>query len=183
MAVVFADLWLKAWSFANVADVPVSASTCDGAAVFIPAHAPRTAIPRVLSLKLTTNTGAVFGIGRGSQSLFVIISLVATAVVLVSFARSHASNHLLHVALALILAGALGNLYDRLRFCAVRDMLYLFPGVHLPFGWTWPGTGLRELYPWIFNIADVALVCGVLLVLLLSWRQPRPPSAAEKAPG
>lgn len=177
-AAVAADLWLKAWSFGNVAGIPVAASACEGA-VLIPPHPPRAIIPGVLSLKLTTNTGAVFGIGRGSQSVFIAISLLAILIVVISFARSDARNHLLHLALALILAGAMGNLYDRVRFGAVRDMLYLFPGVHLPAGWTWPGTGLREVYPWIFNLADVALICGVVLVLVLSWRQPRPKPAAE----
>jgi len=124
----------------------------------------------------------VFGLGRGAQWLFVLISLVAIAIVLISFARSQARNRWLHIALALILAGALGNLYDRLRFCAVRDMLYLFPDVRLPFGWAWPGTGLRDVYPWIFNIADVALVCGVLLVLALSWAQPQRQPEAETTP-
>jgi signal peptidase II len=78
----------------------------------------------------------------------------------------------LHFGLALILAGALGNLYDRIMYGAVRDMLYLFPGVKLPFGITWPG-GNPELYPWIFNIADAALCVGVVLIILTMLRKPR----------
>ena len=43
---------------------------------------------------------------------------------------------------------------------AVRDLFLLFPGVNLPFGWSWPG-GARGLYPWIFNAADVYLVLAL----------------------
>ena len=38
----------------------------------------------------------------------------------------------------MILAGALGNLWDRVMYDAVRDLFLLFPGVNLPFGWSWP---------------------------------------------
>src|SRR5690606_27114508 len=86
------------------------------------------------------------------------------------FWRSPARAFVLHVALALILAGALGNLYDRLMFSAVRDMFHLFPYAELLFGWTWPGPDeSRMLYPWIFNLADAALVVGVVAVLLITW--------------
>ena len=51
----------------------------------------------------------------------------------------------------------------------MRDLLYLFPGLSLPFGWSWPN-GATEVYPWIFNIADSALVCGVVVMTGLMWR-------------
>ena len=70
--------------------------------------------------------------------------------------------------MALILGGALGNLYDRVRFSAVRDMLHMLPDTDLPFGWAWPG-GSTGIFPSIFNPADAALACGVCMVLLISW--------------
>jgi signal peptidase II len=84
------------------------------------------------------------------------------------------------VALALLLAGAVGNLYDRITFGVVRDMLWLFPGVKLPFGWTWPG-GNDELYPWIFNVADAAM-CVALVFLLWMMSRGDQSVAAEETP-
>ncbi|NJS15352.1 MAG: hypothetical protein HC788_13065, partial [Sphingopyxis sp.] len=83
--------------------------------------------------------------------------------------------------LGLVLAGALGNLYDRVVYGAVRDMLHMFPGVELPFGWTWPN-GLRDVWPWVFNGADVSLLVGVGVLLmgigngLIMWAQKSIPS-------
>jgi signal peptidase II len=95
------------------------------------------------------------------------------------FARSGARSMFLHVCLALVLAGALGNLYDRIVYGAVRDLLLLFPGVSLPFGWSWPD-GSTGLYPWIFNFADVCLVVGLLLLMALSFRHDAAERRAER---
>jgi len=46
----------------------------------------------------------------------------------------------------------------------------LFPGVKLPFGWRWPG-GAEGLYPWIFNVADICLVAGLCVLVILMWRE------------
>src|SRR5215472_13647220 len=74
--------------------------------------------------RLTTvfNKGALFGIGQGYSWLFALLSLVAAAgIVYWLFVRGHASSWWLTVTLALILAGALGNLYDRLHLHGWRD--------------------------------------------------------------
>lgn len=176
-AVLGADLWLKAWAFANVAPQPV---IIDPAQIQPIDHEPVIVVPYLLNLHLTTNDGAVFGMGKGQRFFFITMSLIAIVVIVVIFARSFAQQRWLHVSLALILAGALGNLYDRAVYSQVRDMLHLFPGVNLPFGWAWPGPGggIRELYPWIFNIADVALVVGVLMMMVNLWK-PRPNKATS----
>jgi signal peptidase II len=172
--VIFAgDLALKSWSFNHVAGQRVHLTHETAAQVdVIPPHRGIVVIAGILDLKLTLNRGAVFGLGQGGRWFFILVTVVAMAVIVLLFCRSHSSQWLFHAALGLILAGALGNLYDRLLFGAVRDMLYLFPGVNLPFGWRWPG-GSRELYPWIFNIADAALCVGVTLIMLTLLRQPR----------
>ena len=175
--VLAADLGLKYWAFDHVAGRPV---------ILTPEvvqdhrgfwgkylHDPVVVVPRVLHLQLTTNTGAVFGLGKGNRLLFIGVSLIATGVIGYLFARSPARAWPLHLALALILAGALGNLYDRIVYRAVRDMLHMLPGVELPFGLAWPG-GVDEVWPWVFNLADVALMAGVGLVLVLSWRSGSP---------
>ena len=126
-------------------------------------------IPHVLDFHLTTNTGAVFGMAKGARWIFIGVSVVATMFVLLMFARSSAQSWLLHMALALILAGALGNLYDRLRYAAVRDMLHLFPDM--------------GVWPWIFNLADAVLMIGVGLVLCLTFVHEQRRPASESTPG
>ena len=147
----------------------------------MPAHGGMGIINRVLKLHLTINTGAVFGQGKGLQWFFVVVSLGAIAVIVRVFCTSGVRAHGTHAALAFILSGALGNLYDRVRFHAVRDLLWLFPDVHLPFGWRWPG-GSTQLYPWIFNVADASLLVGVALMFILLWRQPRHEPTDHKSP-
>jgi signal peptidase II len=179
--VLAADLALKYWSFNEVAGRPVVLTdrvTEDyrGFWSMYP-HAPIEVVPYVLSLRLTTNTGAVFGLGKGNRLMFIGVSAVATAIIGFMFWRSPRRAWGLQLALALILAGALGNMYDRVVYSAVRDMLHMLPGVLLPFGLAWPG-GVREVWPWIFNLADVALLAGVGLVLIFTWRAEPPPKTA-----
>lgn len=168
LLVLAADQAIKIGSFRLVAGRPVELDSRNPEAPDIPYHDPINLVPKILSLKLTTNTGAVFGIFKGGLWFFIVASCVATGVIGRIFWTSPATAWCLHLALAMILAGALGNLIDRLTFSAVRDMLLLFPGVNLPFGWTWPN-GASQLYPWIFNLADAALVVGVSGLLIISW--------------
>lgn len=178
VAVIVGDLALKYLAFRHVAGVPVVVDEQDPNLVVDPTdllrrpvyHDPITVVPGVLALRLTTNTGAVFGIGKGGKWFFVGVSAVAVGVMLWFFLRSPASAWVMHAALALTLAGALGNLYDRLRYNAVRDMLHLFP--------------TTNLWPWIFNLADAALVVGVSLLVVVTWwhdvrqrRRPAPTTA------
>ncbi len=168
-----ADLTLKYLAFEFVAGTPVHPTPQNlHDRNLIPPHEGVSVIPNVLMLKLTLNFGAVFGIGSGARTLFIIVSAMAVAVILSLFWRSSRRQHALHIALAMVLSGALGNLHDRIFIGAVRDMLYLFPGVQLPFGLAWPG-GSREVYPWIFNIADMALMIGVGIILLTLLRKPK----------
>lgn len=170
-----ADLVSKHWAFEYVAGTPVRLTRQNSSDPgIIPPHTPTVMIPGVLSLRLTANTGALFGLGKGSQAIFIVVSILAVVVIGRVFWCSRPGAWVYHLSLGLILAGALGNLYDRIRFNAVRDLLLLFPDVMLPFGWRWPGgagntLGPREIYPWVFNIADAALVVGVILMLVVSW--------------
>jgi len=160
MVALAADLGLKAWSFRHVPDHGI------------------TLVPRVLSLRLTRNEGAIFGAMQGQKWFFVAASIAAAGLIVYFFGQSGRREYATHAALSLILAGAMGNLHDRLVEGSVRDMLMLFPDVHLPWGLRWPG-GASELYPWIFNLADVFLLVGISLILLRSiFERPiqRPPS-------
>ena len=184
LLVLAGDLSLKSWSFQNVAVKPVIVtpdSADDPLFWHKHTHQPISVVPSVLSLKLTLNSGAVFGLGKGKQWVFILLSIAAVAVLGRVFWTMRAGAYWSHLGLALIMAGALGNLYDRIRFNAVRDMLWLFPEAKLPFGWRWPGSpGDDHVYPWIFNLADAALVVGVAVLLLIMWRVPKPQQGDRK---
>ncbi len=164
------DLVSKSVAFEHVAGQPVEiVRDAEGRMEPIPPHGVTVVVPSVLGLHLTVNHGAVFGIGQGKRWVFVGFSLVAAVVLPWIFARTRADQWIVHLALGSVLAGALGNLHDRVVHGGVRDMLHLFPGVHLPFGWSWPG-GSTELYPWIFNVADVCLVVGLAILMVAIYR-------------
>ena len=166
------DLGLKEWSFAKVADVPVvldRTSIIENAKLNpIPPHDGVVVIPGILRLDLVLNPGAVFGIGAEQRTFFVVFTLVAVTICLVIFIRwMSARSTMAHIGIALVLAGAVGNLWDRVFYGRVRDFLHLFPDSRLPFGWGWPGNPPNpEWFPWVFNIADVMLLAGMGLLLL-----------------
>ena len=133
-------------------------------------------IPHLLHLTYTENHGAVFGLGKGQQTLFVTVSVAAVAFLTYLFLTSGRARFY-QLVLGMLLGGVIGNMYDRLRFGYVRDMLHGLPGWHwpdwivnmLPRGWQpAPGQGL-EVFPWVFNIADSLLCVGVAAMLIYSF--------------
>ncbi len=154
---VFADLGFKAWAFHNVAQDPVVLEHDE----HIPTHQPVVVIPRLLNLHLVKNEGAVFGIGANQRMFFIAFTIAALVSAVAVFGRwTKANATIAHIAIGLIIAGGLGNLYDRLYFGSVRDFLHMLPGWSLPFGLNWPG-GNSEVFPWVFNVADVMLLFGM----------------------
>jgi len=136
--------------------------------------------------RLTTlfNQGALFGIGQGFSWLFAALSVIAAAgIVYWLFVRGEARSWWLTITLGLILAGALGNLYDRMHLhgwmtpdgqpqFGVRDFLdCTIPGFELagPFR-----PRLVREYHWpVFNLADVYLVTGAIMLTLYSFVTPK----------
>jgi lipoprotein signal peptidase len=113
------------------------------------------------------NHGALFGLGNEHTALanafFALVSVTAAGAIAVwSFRRTAARDRWLCAALGLILAGTLGNLYDRVVFGGVRDFFYFY-------WFEWP----------VFNVADCCLVVGAGLLLLQAFTTP----AGEKAKG
>jgi signal peptidase II len=156
---VAADLWSKAAAVANLKD---------GAIVRF--------IPGLLHFTYTENHGAVFGLGQGQQGLFLAVSFGAIGFLVFLFLTSGRSLAY-QVILGMLLAGVLGNMYDRLHFGYVRDMIHALPNWQwpdwvvrlLPAAWQPPvGRGL-DVFPWIFNIADSLLCIGVSAMLLYSF--------------
>lgn len=104
-----------------------------------------------LGLTLSHNRGVAFGIAGGAGAGLVLVSLGALGVIAYLFARG-ATKPWMWVAVGLLAGGALGNLADRVRADAVTD--YVDVG-------SWPA----------FNLADVAITCGVVLLVLLYLRE------------
>ena len=167
------DLWTKVWAFGALVYNQTVVPHPSGVGEFIRVDS-RTYefIPGWLHFRCTANEGAVFGIGQGNRWLFVIVSVLAIAFLTYLFATS-GRQRFYQVVLGLLLAGVLGNMYDRICYGFVRDMIYVFPDRHwpawikvgLPKHWSWPR---GEVFPWIFNVADTLLCTGVGLMLVYS---------------
>lgn len=139
----------------------------------IPPGSTRTIIPRVLELSLVLNRGAVFGIGAGQRWAFILFTFGALAFAIWMFGWWTGPRDAgAHAAIALLVSGGLGNLYDRLVFACVRDFIHPLPGVKLPFGLTWPG-GERDVWPYVSNLADLWLIIGIGMLMVTLFRHGR----------
>lgn len=129
------------------------------AAVQFLAGGKLVAVTPFFNLVLVYNRGAAFSIlsdaAGWQRGLFIAIALVASAWIVWLLSR-HASHRLFALALSLVLAGALGNVIDRVAVGAVIDFL----DVHA-LGYHWPA----------FNVADSAITCGAVLLI---WDALRP---------
>jgi signal peptidase II len=165
-----ADLGSKYAAFEWVAGTPVhlereAVLEVGNANFMIPPHDPVTVVPHVLEFKLLANHGAVFGIGQGKRWFFILFTVLALAISIGMFAGWTTSrDHLAHVALGLVLAGGVGNLYDRFFYAFVRDFIHPLPGVDLPFGLAWP-SGSREAWGYVSNVADLFLIIGIVALM------------------
>ena len=123
----------------------------------------------VLSLTMVWNTGVTFGLlsGFGDWGYLVLtgISLVVVAALGVWLRR--AESRMVAIAIGAIVGGAIGNVIDRLRFGAVVDFIHAH--VDTPWG----------EYSWyVFNVADAAIVCGVVALIIDSqWPRRTAPAA------
>lgn len=111
-----------------------------------------------LGLTLSHNKGVAFGLAWGGGALLIAFTLLALGFVAYLFSRNPARPGM-WVAAGLVGGGAIGNLIDRVRFEEVTDFVDLPP---------WPP----------FNLADVAITFGVLLLVFLYLRE----AEAEKEP-
>lgn len=181
-----ADLWTKEWAFRTVAGQPVVLRYEDvsgNTGYSIPWHpGQRFLEPDLLDFHLVLNHGAVFGIGQGRGAVFIAFTVLAVGTSLWVFGRhTSARSRVAHVGLALVLAGGIGNMVDRVSVGAVRDFLHMFPRRELPFGLHWPG-GSNEWFPWVFNVADMELIAGMLILMLAIHLSERRAKAAAANP-
>ncbi len=139
---------------------------------WIVAHIPSgqdiTIIPRFFRLTHVYNNGAAFSLFADTPSpdkvrwMLIVFSVVAIVIVLGVLWKAGRVINTTSVALALILGGAAGNLYDRLASRYVIDFL-----AFNIFGYHYPD----------FNVADSCIVIGACLLLLEVFRGPKSSSA------
>ncbi len=110
-------------------------------------------IPHIFNITYVKNPNAAFGISIGSPVIMMVLTSLATALLIFYFAKLREKGSLLYVGLALIIGGAIGNLIDRIRMRQVIDFIEI---------------GIRQ-YKWpVFNIADSCVTIGII-VILWSW--------------
>jgi len=108
-------------------------------------------LPPVFYLTYVLNPGAAFGMLANHTNFFIVVSLLVVIGVLVGYRYLPRDRFLAHLALGLLVSGALGNLIDRFRLGRVIDFLdFRF----------WP----------VFNLADTAIVIGASLLIIDVWR-------------
>ncbi len=122
----------------------------------------------ILNLVLVWNHGITFGMfaGAGEKILLASIASVVIATLFIWLWRSH--NWITCLAVGAIAGGAIGNVVDRLRYGAVVDFLQAHLGI--------------VAFPWVFNVGDSAICCGVAVLMLESLLQPKPvaPNGAQR---
>jgi signal peptidase II len=115
---------------------------------------PIPALARWFEIHYVTNTGAAFGLFQNGNLVFIVVAILVSAAILFYYRHVPEGQWLLRVSLGMQLGGALGNLVDRVRVGYVID----FINTHI-----WP----------VWNVADMSLVGGVILMAFLLLREDR----------
>jgi signal peptidase II len=110
------------------------------------------------------NTGALFGLFRDQAVLFGLVSIGVVGVI-IWFHANAGRNTLLSIALGLLLGGALGNMADRFHYGYVVDFVDL---------------GIGDVRWYTFNVADAAISCALVLLLLTAALPDRRTGAAAQ---
>lgn len=121
-------------------------------------------IPGFINILQSKNEGVVFGLFPGKTNVFIVFSIIAIAIIIYIYIKSDKSLFVSNVALGLILAGAAGNLWDRICYGYVRDFIDL----HIGDTYHWP----------TFNIADSLICIGISIMVFASFPAPKPKESA-----
>lgn len=113
-----------------------------------------TVIKGLFYISRVNNTGAAFSILEGKTFLLVIVSLIAI-LVLIKYMNEFKKTRLGNISFSMLLSGIFGNLIDRVFLGSVRDFLKFNI-----FGYEFP----------IFNVADILIVIGVILLAICIFR-------------
>jgi signal peptidase II len=118
---------------------------------------PWTWLGPYFSIVHVRNTGAAFGMLQQFGGVFTILAIVVSLVIIYYYPRVPREDWPLRLAMGFQLGGAAGNLVDRLVFGYVTDFIVLLPM------WNFP----------VFNIADLAITIGVIVLVLGIWIKER----------
>lgn len=112
---------------------------------------PLPLLQPLVSLTYVTNTGVAFGLFPAWGDLFVGVAILAVAGILAYYLRLFLGLWVVELSLGLVVAGAIGNLLDRLTYGHVVDFVDFK---------VWP----------VFNVADSAIVIGMAILVCYLWR-------------
>jgi signal peptidase II len=160
------------WIFWAVIVVVVTADVVSKAAAvgsLTPAYTPHEIIGNVVRFTLAYNPGAAFGfnLGGASRWIFTVLTIIALAVLASLYRATREGDYLRVLALALVSAGALGNLIDRIRWSVgVVDFI---------------DVGFGDHRFWTFNVADSAVTVGAFLLGWVFLQQDREAARIEAA--
>jgi signal peptidase II len=124
----------------------------------------------LVPLTLAFNKGAAFGmrIGDDSRWFFIPVTILALILLAVLYRQAERRDYLRITSISLVVSGAVGNLYDRVRWD--RGVVDFLGPVDLIF-WDFP----------IFNVADMAITCGAILLAISFWIEEQEERAREAA--
>jgi len=123
-----------------------------------------------LRFDLTYNRGGVFGIMQGYQHLFLVVSIIVLIIMIIYYFYEKKMPQAFRIALALIIGGAAGNIFDRLipGRTGVVDFISI---------------GVDGVYRWpTFNVADMVIIAGALLLIIVVYMEDKktPADNSEK---
>jgi signal peptidase II len=132
--------------------------------------APIQFISPYLTLTNVQNSGAAFSIFQNGRVFFIIVAFIVSILIIYYAPRLPAGDWVSRLALGLQLAGALGNLIDRLRQGFATDFIHLqIPQI----SFDWP----------VSNIADICIVSGVIILIISTFLQERREKEDGKSEG
>ena len=122
--------------------------------ILLPLYRSWTPLPHLLPafrFSHVGNTGLAFGLFPHNSAIFAWVAAIVSLVILTYNYNLSGRQFWLRLALGLQLGGAVGNLVDRLRLGHVTDFI--------------------DFGPWIFNLADVAIIFGALILAGVMWQE------------
>ncbi|MEO0094233.1 MAG: signal peptidase II [candidate division WOR-3 bacterium] len=131
----------------------------------IPLYHTQPIIGDFFRITLLKNPGGIFGIRIFSDISYYLMPLIGIVIVIIFALRT--KNFFYLTAYALILGGAIGNLWDRIRTGSVVDFIDI---------------GIKNLRWYTFNLADAYIVVGILMILGAEIFGPKPRSETPNKP-